>query len=75
MESTSCPRASWVELDLERAEGEAEWLRRVARVADERRALARARLARLGLIDDAGRPISDALPADLIDAGEHGAGR
>lgn len=75
MDAPSRPRASVIGLDLERTQGEAEWLRRVAGVAEARRALARARLRRLGLIDDAGHPTSDALPADLVDEGERGAAR
>ena len=60
------PSAPFDDLDLDRAEDEVEWERRVMALATARIATERTRLERLGIIDANGDLVSDALPPDMV---------
>jgi hypothetical protein len=60
------PSAPFDDLDLDRAEDEEEWERRVMALASDRIATERARLERLGIIDPNGNLVSGKLPPDML---------
>jgi hypothetical protein len=60
------PAAPFDDLDLDRAEDEAEWDRRVMALAETRIAAERVRLERLGIIDAKGDLVSHELPPDMV---------
>jgi hypothetical protein len=60
------PIAPFDDLDLDRAEDEEEWERRVMALAAARIVAERARLERLGIIDASGNLVSTALPPDIL---------
>jgi len=60
------PSVSLDDLDLDREADEAEWERRMMSLAAVRIIAARARLERLGVIDQAGKLVSKELPADML---------
>lgn len=66
MSPESIPDARVDDLDLDREEDRAEWRRRLAELAEVRLASARARLARLGVIDADGALVSRELPPDML---------
>ena len=59
------PSAPFDDLDLDRAEDEEEWERRVMALAAARIAAERSRLERLGIIDANGDLTSRELPPDM----------
>ena len=59
------PSAPFDDLDLDRPEDEEEWERRVMTLAAARIGAERARLERLGIIDDNGDLVSRELPPDM----------
>jgi hypothetical protein len=59
------PSAPFDDLDLDRAEDEEEWERRVMALASARIAAERSRLERLGIIDVNGDLVSRQLPPDM----------
>jgi len=59
------PSAPFDDLDLDRAEDEEEWERRVMALAGARIAAERSRLERLGIIDANGDLVSRELPPDM----------
>jgi hypothetical protein len=63
---TPIPSAPFDDLDLDRAEDEEEWERRVMALAAARIVAERARLERLGVIDADGNLVSRELPADML---------
>ncbi|MBI2392254.1 MAG: hypothetical protein HYV09_21885 [Deltaproteobacteria bacterium] len=63
---STIPSAPFDDLDLDRAEGEEEWERRVMALAATRIAAERARLERLGIIDANGDLVSRELPPDML---------
>lgn len=65
-EPSPIPSAPFDDLDLDRPEDEAEWDRRVMRLAAARIAAERVRLERLGIIDESGDLVSRELPADML---------
>ncbi len=64
-DSSPIPSAPFGDLDLDRAEDEAEWERRVMALAAARIVAERERLERLGIIDADGNLTSTELPADM----------
>jgi hypothetical protein len=60
------PSAPFDDLDLDRAEDEEEWERRVMALAGARIAAERTRLERLGIVDTNGDLVSRELPADML---------
>ncbi len=64
------PSAPFDDLDLDSAEDEEEWERRVMALAAVRIAAERARLEQLGIIDAKGDLVSTALPADMLPESE-----
>jgi hypothetical protein len=60
------PSARIDDLDFDREEDNAEWLRRLDALARVRLADARTRLERLGIIDADGKPVSKELPPDML---------
>ncbi|HEY4117194.1 MAG TPA: hypothetical protein VGM56_05040 [Byssovorax sp.] len=60
------PSAPFDDLDLDRAEDEAEWERRVMALATSRLAAERARLEQLGIVDASGSLVSRVLPAEML---------
>lgn len=60
------PSASFDDLDLDRPEDEEEWERRLMALATERILAERARLERLGIIDENGELVSRDLPPDML---------
>ena len=65
-EPSPIPSAPFDDLDLDRAEDEEEWDRRVMALAATRIAAERVRLERLGIIDANGDLISRELPPDML---------
>jgi hypothetical protein len=65
-EPSPIPSAPCDDLDLDRAEDEEEWERRVMALAAARIAAERERLERLGIIDGNGDLRSDELPSDML---------
>ena len=65
-EPGSIPSAPFDDLDLDNAENEAEWDRRVTALAAERIAAERVRLERLGIIGASGELVSRELPPDML---------
>lgn len=59
------PSAPFDDLDLDRPADEEEWERRVMGLAADRIAAERARLERLGIIDEKGELVSTELPPDM----------
>jgi hypothetical protein len=59
------PSAPVGTLDLDRDEDEERWERRLMDLASGRILAARARLVRLGIVDDSGAVVSTALPPDM----------
>ena len=60
------PSAPFDDLDLDRAEDEEEWDRRVMALAAARIAAERVRLEQLGIIDPNGNLVSRELPPDML---------
>lgn len=60
------PSAPFDDLDLDRAEDEEEWERRVMALAAERIVAERVRLERLGIVDANGNLVSRELPPDML---------
>jgi len=58
--------APFDDLDLDSADGEAEWERRVMEMASARIVAARARLERLGIVDADGKLVSTELTVDML---------
>ena len=58
--------AGFEDLDLDRADDEAEWDRRLMTLAAARIAAERARLEQLGIIDANGDLVSRELPPDML---------
>jgi hypothetical protein len=59
------PSAPFDDLDLDRADDEEEWERRVLALAAMRIEAERTRLQQLGIIDKSGELVSRELPADM----------
>lgn len=59
------PSAPFDDLDLDSEEGQREWQRRLAALAQARIEAARTRLEQLGVIDSEGKLVSTELPADM----------
>jgi hypothetical protein len=68
--SSPIPSARFDDLDLDRAEDEEEWERRVMALAATRIAAERARLERLGIVDANGDLVSRELPPDMLPESE-----
>ncbi|MCC6898399.1 MAG: hypothetical protein IT377_05455 [Polyangiaceae bacterium] len=64
------PEARVDDLDLDDENDRAEWERRLAALAQARLGQARARLERMGVIDEDGRLVSSAVPADMLPASD-----
>jgi hypothetical protein len=64
------PSAPFDDLDLDRAEDEEEWERRVMALAAVRIAAERVRLERLGILDANGELVSRVLPSDMLDGSD-----
>jgi len=60
------PTAPFDDLDLDRADDEEEWERRVMALAAARIAAERTRLQALGIIDASGDLVSRELPPDML---------
>lgn len=65
-EFSPVPSAPFDDLDIDRPEDEEEWERRLMALATARIAAERARLERLGIIDENGDLVSRALPPDML---------
>lgn len=66
IDGSAIPSARIDDLDLEHAEDEREWERRLAALAAARITAARTRFEQLGIIDAEGEPTSTELPADML---------
>lgn len=64
------PEARVDDLDLDDENDRAEWERRLAGLAQARLGQARARLERMGVIDEDGRLVSSTVPADMLPASD-----
>jgi hypothetical protein len=68
--SSPIPSARFDDLDLDRAEDEEEWERRVMALAATRIVAERARLEQLGIVDANGDLVSRELPPDMLPESE-----
>lgn len=70
LEHPLIPEARVDDLDLDDETDRAEWERRLEALAGVRLGQARARLQRMGVIDEDGRLVSNTVPADMAPASD-----